>query len=60
MVDNHSKENLFLVISKHHTTCIINYILLINFSLVVLAVYYAKHFLSAAKVMTQIIHTFPS
>lgn len=34
-------------------------ILLINFSLVVSAVYYAKHFkLSAAKVMTQIIHSF--
>lgn len=37
-----------VVFFGHHTACIINYILLINFSLVVfLAVYYAKHSLSA-------------
>lgn len=62
MVDNHSRKKCevsFPPIRKHHTTRITNYIFLINFSLVVSAVYYAKHFLSAPKVMTQIIHTFP-
>lgn len=49
MVDNHPTENS-VYHPMHHTARIINYILLINFSLVFFsAVYYAKRFLSAAK-----------